>query len=140
MDSNRDENGVAIPEETTRLLSDYSENERFMASNNSLDERPSFWQRNIVMLIFAYLLLQLYSSFFSGASFELKQRRICYEYYKEHNPTRLTPYGELDWFSCNFEEPVRREMNGLVAWERIFAAVPGKYLWWAPVLRMGSDN
>ncbi|KAG6355929.1 hypothetical protein INS49_015313 [Diaporthe citri] len=111
MDADRTE-----PDETTRLLANQADEVRG-SDNRSPVRRLKFLQKQIILLVLVLVLLQLHLIFFSSASGELKLRKLCYEYLKDHEPGKVGPGGQVDLFDCYFEEPVVQQLRELLNWD-----------------------
>lgn len=127
MIADTDEYRVAIPKETTSLLPRHSSYTSTMTSNNQPSGKPRAWQKNAILLILVYFLLQLQRTIFAGLFIALQQRASCYAYYTKHSPVWVGPEEDSIRLSCLLYEPIRREMTGLLDWDRIFSVMPGKW-------------
>lgn len=120
----RDEDGVAIPEKTTRLLSSHYGNASTRASSDPLDRRSRLWQRNAILLILAYFLLQMQRSFLTGSFLARQKQAMCYAYYREHPSIIIVPAGDLLRNPCLLYDPIRSGLTRLLDWDRISSVIP----------------
>lgn len=88
--------------------------------------RPRTWQRNAILLILVYFLLQLHRTIFAGLSAALQQRSSCYADYANRPHIWVGPGLDAIRLACLLNEPIRREMTGLLDWDRIFSVVPSE--------------
>lgn len=111
------------PDETTRLLTNQTDETTGSDERGSPIRRQGLLQRQILLLTTVLVLLQLHLIFFSGASGGLKLRQICYEFYKDHKPDKIEPGENFDPFECYFEEPVVQQLRELLNWERGISSI-----------------
>lgn len=111
MDADRTE-----PGETTRLLANQAAEVRG-SDDRSPVRRRKLLQKQILLLALVVVLLQLHLVFFRRASWELKLRQLCYEFYKDHDPDKVGPGGEFNSLDCYFEEPVVQQLRELLNWD-----------------------
>lgn len=111
------------PDETTRLLTNQTDETTGSNERGSPIRRQGLLQRQILLLTTVLVLLQLHLIFFSGASGGLKLQQICYEFYKDHKPDKTEPGGKFDPFECYFEEPVLQRLRELLNWDRGISSI-----------------
>lgn len=105
------------PDETTSLLAHQTDELSGNDGRSTPVRRQKILQKQILVITLVLVLLQSHLVFYYRASGEAKLRRICYEYYKDHNPDKLGPGGRVDWFDCYFEEPIVQRLRHLLNWE-----------------------
>lgn len=107
------------PDETTRLLTNQTDEVRGSDDGSSPAPRQRLLQKQILLLALVLVLLQFHLIFFNVASREAKLRQICYKFDKEHNHGHFGPDGNMvDWVHCYLEEPVMQQFRELLNWEK----------------------
>lgn len=107
------------PDETTRLLTNQTNEVRGSDDRSSPAPRQRLLQKQNLLLALVLVLLQLHMIFFNIASREAKLRQICYKWDKEHNHGKIGPDGNMvEWVHCYLEEPVMQQLRELLNWER----------------------
>lgn len=119
---------TAEPNETTRLLTDQTDEVRERDGDSPPIPRQRFLQKQVLLSILVLVLLQLHLIFFNGASRELLMRQMCHEYY-EGQPDRDDPGGRYGWSNCYFEEPVVERLRHFLNWDKGISSVVCKSIY-----------